>query len=165
MRYNVAQLLKEPVGFQWDLQVNEEVLIEAGVRERVVGHVRLTRFNRGVWAKAGLDVEVDESCGRCLSVFRLPVHVCIDERARPSGPAEAENGELVIDRDGALDLRETLRQYLILNRPVKAVCQSDCKGICALCGGDKNLSPCQCQERPVEPRWAKLAALGSRRGG
>ncbi len=173
MRYNVAQFLMEPVGSQWDFQVNEEAVLETGVKERVQGHLQLTHFNKSIWARAELDVEVDEVCGRCLKSFRQPIHASIDEtfqhavtirRDEDAGPPEAGDVELFIDESDTLDLREVLRQYLILNHPVKSLCRPDCKGICLFCGSDRNLNQCQCQKQSSDPRWARLVALGSRSG-
>ena len=73
----VAQLLKEPLGFQWGLEVNEEVITEWGERERVEGHLVLTLFNEGIWAEASLNLKVDEVCGRCLKAFRQPIRASI----------------------------------------------------------------------------------------
>ncbi len=145
MQFNVAQLLKEPLGFQWDLVVNEEVATEWGERERVEGQLMLTRFNQGIWAEAFLTLEVDEVCGRCLKGFRQPIHASINEQFRYAPatgrngvpePTESEDGDLFIDYAGTLDLSAVLRQYLILNRPVKSLCHPDCNGICSLCGGN-----------------------------
>ena len=137
MQFNVAQLLKEPLGFQWDLAVNEEVVTERGE-----GQLLLTRFNQGIWAEAFLTLEVDEVCGRCLKGSRQPIHASINEQFRcapatgRNGAPEPEDGDLFIDDAGTLDLSEVLRQHLILNRPVKSLCHPDCNGICSLCGGN-----------------------------
>lgn len=169
MQFNVAQLLKEPLGFQWGLEVNEEVITEWGERERVEGHLVLTLFNEGIWAEASLNLKVDEVCGRCLKAFRQPIRASINEQfycetaaGRNDEPElmETEDGDLYIDDTGTLDLSEVLRQHLILNRPVKSICHPDCNGICPLCGGDSIDHWCQPREQCDDPRWTELAALG-----
>ena len=115
MQFNVAQLLKEPLGFQWGLEVNEEVITEWGKRKRVEGHLVLTLFNEGIWAEASLNLEVDEVCGRCLKAFRQPIRASINERFycdtstdrnNEPGLMETEDGDLYIDDIGTLDLSE-----------------------------------------------------------
>ena len=169
MQFNVAQLLKEPLGSQWDLEVNEQVATEWGEMERVEGHLVLTRSDQGIWAEASLNLEVDEVCGRCLKGFRQSIHASISEQFhcdtstdRNNEPElmETEDGDLYIDDTGTLDLNEILRQHLILNRPVKLICHPDCNGICPLCGGDGIDYWCQSRERYDDTRWTELAALG-----
>ena len=176
MRYSVSQLLNEPVGSFRDHQVNEEALLDLGVKERVKGRLRLTRFDKGVWAKGELEVSVDVLCSRCLNSFRQPIKTSIYEEFRPSvaekedwllSEVESEEGASTINEHHILDLGEAVRQSLIVDRPLKPLCRADCKGICPTCGSDRNLNPCLCEARPTNPQWAALVELvpGSREQG
>ena len=35
---------------------------------------------------------------------------------------------------------------LVLELPMRFVCSEDCKGICYVCGANRNIAPCTCQE-------------------
>ena len=173
MRYNVAQLLKEPIGSFRDYYVDEEFLFEEGVKERVKGQLRLIRFNGGIWVRGDLEAEVDVTCSRCLKSFRQPIKSSVSEEFQPSAstrgdallPAlEIEEGVLTLNEHHILDLRDTLWQSLIVDEPMKPLCRADCNGLCSICGSDKNLNPCRCEVPPINPQLARLTELLTRSG-
>jgi uncharacterized protein len=43
-----------------------------------------------------------------------------------------------------IDLNEMLRQEIILHFPPNPLCSSRCKGLCQVCGKDKNKKLCTC---------------------
>lgn len=135
--------------------------------ERIQGQIRLTRFNRGVWAEARLITESVRVCDRCLQAFPQQVRTEFAELCRIGGPipASVENDELFVDSDGVLDLWEVFRQHLILNLPSKLLCNPQCAGICLHCGvyADNHNHKCRARDRDLQldPRWGELAALGA----
>ncbi len=50
----------------------------------------------------------------------------------------------VVDELQEIDISELLREEIILNIGVKVLCREDCKGICPVCGGNRNLGECRC---------------------
>jgi len=58
------------------------------------------------------------------------------------GGAETEVG--FYDGDG-LELSEVLREQILLSLPMQRVCGEGCKGICPVCGQNRNLVECLCQ--------------------
>ncbi len=59
-------------------------------------------------------------------------------------------------RDEKIDLGEVVREQLYLALPMKPLCQEDCKGLCPVCGGNRNRETCTCQQEWVDPRMAAL---------
>ncbi len=132
---NVAQLLKEPVGssrsYAVDGMLHEE--IDGSVR----GHFKLINTDRGILAKGALAVEVELSCSRCLNGFTYALEFEAEEEFLPtidiasgldlSPPEEAD--EFTIDSKNILDLGELIRQYTLLNLPMKPLCRPECSGI------------------------------------
>ena len=57
------------------------------------------------------------------------------------------------------DLRESLRDALSMELPVRVYCDADCKGLCATCGQNLNEAPCECAAETSDPRWEALAKL------
>jgi len=47
---------------------------------------------------------------------------------------------------------------ILLAVPMGAVCQPDCAGICFICGGNRNLVSCDCEEKQRRAT-SKLSAL------
>ena len=52
-----------------------------------------------------------------------------------------------------------MREQLYLALPMKPLCREDCRGLCAECGANLNLTTCGCARRWEDPRLAGLRAL------
>ena len=60
-----------------------------------------------------------------------------------------------------IDVDEIVKEQILLAVPTRMLCQPDCKGICPVCGIDKNTGECECETNEVDPRWAALKNLTS----
>jgi len=59
--------------------------------------------------------------------------------------ALTDSGLLVPD-NGDIDLAPLVREYLLLEVPIKPLCRPDCKGLCVVCGADLNVESCEHQQ-------------------
>ena len=54
-----------------------------------------------------------------------------------------------------IDLSEQIRETVLIEIPMKALCQESCKGICSYCGTNKNKHSCECpaqsEEQSISP--------------
>ena len=98
-------------------------------------------------AMAGLRLKEAEEGGQPVDLMVL--------RDTHSDETEGET-VLILQRDGEVDLSESLREFAALAYPQTTVCREDCRGLCATCGADLNDGPCGCVEEPVDPRWEGL---------
>jgi uncharacterized protein len=73
--------------------------------------------------------------------------------------AEAEVG--YYEGDGIL-LEDALREQVLLEAPIRAICREDCKGLCPHCGANLNQQQCSCAEPLEDPRWAALKDIRSK---
>lgn len=64
-----------------------------------------------------------------------------------------ENGVPQINPDGLL------WEEFLLALPVKPLCRTDCKGLCPVCGKNRNDSDCACKDDEGDPRLAALRGL------
>ncbi|HQE67620.1 MAG TPA: DUF177 domain-containing protein [Bacillota bacterium] len=46
---------------------------------------------------------------------------------------------------------------------MKPLCKADCKGLCTVCGKNKNSIDCQCKSEEVDPRMQALSKLLDRK--
>jgi uncharacterized protein len=132
---NVAQLLKEPIGSSQSHDISG--IIDEEVEGFVEGKAKLIRINQGVLVQCKLTAEVKLICSRCLATFLCPVSFTAEEEFLPIAdvpddlaltlPEQSE--EFTIDSKNMLDLSELIRQYTLLNLPMKPLCRSDCPGI------------------------------------
>jgi uncharacterized protein len=168
MRYNVAQLLKEPMGATRSYQVEEEFTGPQRIADAVRGPLDLVRIHHGVLVRARLDARSSLSCGRCVDSFTRASALFIEEEFFPTidlhtgrklpPPVEGEEA-LLIDAGHTLDLTEVLRQYLLIDAPMKPLCRSGCSGLCPECGINLNRERCCCSAGPADPRWGAVAGI------
>lgn len=166
MHFNVAHLLKGPVGTSQQHTVNVTFVPQEDTQiGHVSGRVRLMRVVQGVWVSGSLEATARCTCSRCLKEVPLSVQFCLDDIYFPvvdvaTGallrlPEEADSG-FIIDDHHVLDITEAVRQSTILALPMKPLCRADCAGICPDCGVNRNEVDCFCKSIGIDPRWALL---------
>jgi uncharacterized protein len=108
----------------------------------------------------------DIECSRCLEPYRIDLHgeieFSIKEVAdeRHVVPDEALETELIVSsRASQLDITGPVREALILEIPLKPLCGEECRGLCPICGGNRNLKPCDCSTKDSDTRWDDLKNL------
>jgi len=169
MQFNVARLLKEPVGTSKHQILDATFApLEGSRTDHVWGEVHFVRVDRGVWVSSPLEASAISACSRCLQDFSLSVRFQVDDIYVPlvdvnSGvllplPKEANPG-FTIDDHHVLDISEAVRQFTILALPMKPLCKADCAGICAQCGDNRNEIQCNCQDDGIDSRWTPLLKL------
>jgi uncharacterized protein len=161
MQYNVAQLLKEPIGSTRSYQLEETFTGSARFADWANGSVHFLRTHQGILVSAELESQVTLACGRCLSEFTLPLTLHVEEEFFPMvdvvtgrrlpQPAGSEGSS--IDANHTLDLTEVLRQCVITSQPMKPLCSSDCPGLCQQCGANLNQYHCNCHTAQRDRRW------------
>ena len=67
--------------------------------------------------------------------------------------------EIAFYEGSGLELKDILREYILLSLPMQRVCREDCLGICPVCGQNRNQNDCRCQSEAVDHRWAALKEL------
>jgi len=111
-----------------------------------------------------LSVVMEAECDRCLEPAHYQIETDFDLYYEPVallGPAqEVEIGARETDvgfyEGGGLELEEVLRERVLLALPMQRVCRTDCKGICPVCGQNRNEGECGCRSKLVDERWAAL---------
>jgi uncharacterized protein len=112
-------------------------------------------------------VEMASQCDRCLGPATFPLEAGFDLFYRPSAQMESEEevgidegeAELGFYEDGGIGLEEILREQVLLKLPMQRVCNDACKGICPVCGKNRNEAECDCRTDSVDDRWGALRSL------
>ncbi|HJP41634.1 MAG TPA: DUF177 domain-containing protein [Dehalococcoidia bacterium] len=160
MRFNVATLLQEPTGSVRRYPLEPGAQVHAG-------SVRLVRTPGGVLVEGTFEALNDAVCSRCLAPFssRTPVefeevfHQQFDLATGRRMPGPDDSDAFLISTRNIIDITEAVRQYSEVAAALQPLCNVDCPGLCPVCGVDLNLSRCDCDREPADPRWAALAAL------
>ncbi|MEZ4862645.1 MAG: DUF177 domain-containing protein [Caldilineaceae bacterium] len=188
MQYNVAQLLKEPVGSvrRYELQEMIDGLDnDLELLGPVVGTLQIMRTNSGVLVTATLSTALRVECSRCLEPIVMPLRFEIEESFRPltevetgrylrpdefQGEAEDyEDEALLIDEHHILDLAEVLRQNIWLSLPMYPSCNWAGEGECPNLIARRQMldemqqteegSTLAAESEEIDPRWSALLAL------
>jgi uncharacterized protein len=121
-----------------------------------------------VFVRGRLVASAPQTCGRCLEPFPARVEVPVDVRLVPR-PAAADSIELGADDldvdfydNDQLDLGRVVATETTLALPMKPLCRPDCRGLCPVCGANRNVTACTCAPRPPDPRLAALRDLAAR---
>lgn len=85
---------------------------------------------------------ITHQCGRCLEYFDKPADLRFQQVVTPDQPEVEMNGEI--------------RETLLIDLPVRAICRENCKGICPTCGKNLNNGSCACPAAPADSRWNAL---------
>lgn len=122
----------------------------------IEGELLLESIVEGILVSGRLEGTMTLSCARCLTEFREPFRVEVHELFAERPDEEAD--EYLLDPDAGIDPDQMLRDAIGVELPFSPLCRPDCRGLCEVCGGNRNLGECPGHER-IDPRFAALADL------
>jgi uncharacterized protein len=149
MIIDVSQQVKEPAGSSRHYSIIE------GSDSPIYGEVDLVRTDRGIFVSGALNIILKTSCSRCLSSVEQPLTLRIQDEYL----VKAEEGAFTISEGQEIDLNEAVRQYSLLEQPMKPLCREGCAGLCPGCGYNLNLGTCNCSPSDIDSRLAPLLKL------
>lgn len=116
-----------------DLHYSKPLTLEGEVEK---GHDLLTFRGR-------LISETELICGRCLKRMNNPVD---------------KDFELFYETKGldVVDTTDDIREILILDHSLSYVCSEACRGLCPVCGANRNETACQCETPSGHESLARL---------
>ena len=126
----------------------------------------VSRITNAVTVELNLDGSIRLSCSRCLREFNVALKKILrlnyqvnksepiidastssfdklrtnPERAKRVEGSLSVNGE----RSRTIDLDQDIKEEIILDYPIKPLCNPDCKGLCPKCGKNLNEGGCSC---------------------
>jgi uncharacterized protein len=129
----------------------------AGVPEDspIAGELTLESVVEGIYVHGSVEGRFAMRCARCLREFERSFDVKMTELfAAAPGPED----DYALADDLTLDPEPMVRDAVVLEMPFSPLCRPDCKGLCEICGGDRNLGECPGHPQR-DPRWAALDTL------
>ena len=152
-----------------DLGISEKVLPS----ESTV-HVTYTVRRSGELARvegtAGLPVELE--CSMCLEPYKREVsgEFLIVVRRLKKGEvrtrAQSEDDEsddeefvFIAHDENMFDISGHVHDAILLALPAKPLCRDECRGLCPVCGVNRNERDCGCASGGADPRWSALRGL------
>jgi len=172
---SVQELELKKVRFEVAFPPGEIDFSDAGLFQKTsveaIGSAELLANTLGeIRIQGRLTVRMGCECDRCLEPAEFPIESNFDLFYRPAVEARAES-EVEIDpgeteiayyEGGGIELKDVLREFVLLAMPMQKICRADCRGICPICGQNRNIHNCGCEPQPADDRWAALKRLQTR---
>jgi uncharacterized protein len=107
--------------------------------------------------------ELETPCARCLEAARVSVDTRLTVTFVPADEGEdlGDDADVVGFPGNEIVLDDEVRDEILLAIPLQVLCSEGCKGLCSICGGNRNAVPCTCEaeRRESESRFAALGKL------
>ena len=154
---HISDLLGRPsaqrrVGMSGSMEIQLDQIEECG---RIDAQVRIKEINGGVLVRGEVAASMRLRCNRCLRAVSFQATAPIVQ----AFGEEAGTDILPIGSDGAIDLSEVLHDELCLSIPLVPLCSEACRGLCASCGIDLNVDPCEGHSEASGSPFAALEGL------
>jgi len=172
MFFHIRDLELRPARFDVEYPPDAIEFLDPKLRQtgnvKAAGMVELVTGALGeIRVKGHLSVPMEADCDRCLENAPFPIDSDFELYYRPVAegygeevavdPSELEMG--FYEGDG-IELEDVLREYVLLALPMQRVCNESCKGICPVCGQNRNQKECACHADAADDRWAALKNIG-----
>lgn len=115
-----------------------------------------------------LSATFEQNCSRCLEPANVEVQWPFDLFFRESDEDMFDEDEVELTEEDTrtaffsgtqLAIGDILREQVLLALPMKALCNVDCKGLCPVCGANRNLNSCSCTDESFSPHMEKLLEI------
>jgi uncharacterized protein len=174
MFLSIRDMEVRPVFFELTFPAGGIDYLDFGLRQtgelRVDGRADLLNSVMEIRVRGRLRVEIEAVCERCLEAAFFPIDRRFDlfyspEEASPeAGEVALKAGEieLAFYEGEGVDLKDVLREQVLLALPMQRVCRAECKGLCPVCGVNRNQEACSCVVNVADERWSALRKLSVR---
>jgi uncharacterized metal-binding protein YceD (DUF177 family) len=122
---------------------------------------RIHKTGEDYLLRAHVQGALELPCARCLEPARFALDLPITVTFVPAGrgePADSDDPDVVVFPGGEIDISDEVRDEILLAVPINPLCTETCRGICSVCGGDRNQVACTC-EADAAARSGRLGAL------
>jgi len=138
--------------------------LEELLQERPLGFVpsgplevlgELIKSGQDLFFKGRILGSIGLVCGRCLEPFLKDVDIPVRSEWRlktapgktsgKEGTSQIEDLETGLTQEGTLDLEDRVLEEVILAIPMLPLCGENCRGLCPVCGENRNMNPCTCK--------------------
>lgn len=114
----------------------------------------LTNASGVLKLNGSLKVAYSTKCSRCVKDIEDNLELKIREDIIEG--SETADVDAYTYNDNYILLDSILKDNIILNLPVKKVCDDNCKGLCPRCGTNLNEKTCDCKDDYINPQMEAL---------
>lgn len=84
---------------------------------------------------------VETRCARCAGAISVPKTVDVD-RPLADERQDEENDDILLIENDTVDAADAAEEAVVLDMDMVYLCRPDCKGLCPVCGADRNETDC-----------------------
>ena len=143
LRLNVGFLVNSPIGISriFDFDAESMPVGDDLVLADFSGTAKISRTPQGLLVQGDFDGTIPLECVRCLTGFSQKMHWDFTELYAFKRENITDSG-LMMPEDAHIDLQPLMREYALLEVPINPLCRPDCKGLCSICGENRNEVDC-----------------------
>jgi len=140
----------------------EELEVEDKFAGSVLLNCEMDKSSSQIILNCNLQITAKQVCDRCTAESEDVIetdfkNIYFLTRNRVN---EDESGIYYLSSDDdTIDLTVNTIENALLTLPMKVLCNENCKGLCAICGVNKNEEGCNCVADTSNPVWEKLLKL------
>ena len=116
----------------------------------------ITRDGSRYLAQGFVDVAPMIACDRCMEEVKTEVHAPLFCEFSTDEKYLGENDDVKQVTKSCIDLDDAIQEAVVMNLPMKVLCDENCKGMCRGCGTNLNARTCQCEAQDIDPRLEQL---------
>ena len=115
-------------------------------------------FDSGVIVMTGIiEAETEDRCSRCGKDIAVSLQVPFTERFVKEGSVTEDEAYAYTGESLCLD--RMVMDQIFLSYPMTPLCREDCKGLCPVCGKDRNETDCGCEVTAAKNPFSVLKQL------
>ena len=158
-RINVGFIIHEEAGYAHEIPFEiEKIKLDDLELQNLTGLITIGRTPQGLVVQGNFSADTQLECVRCLKEFTFPLTWEITDLYAFNKKSISES-ELLVPDDAHLDLAPLVREYALLEIPIKPLHDPDCKGLCIECGQDLNIKDCGHSQDTDDSPFATLKDL------
>lgn len=135
---------------------------EFPIKEKSPLQLKLSNIGKGkVLVEGKVTFCIMMPCDRCLTPVEQIVALSFNRQVLAPSEGKDKLTEDELDDQSfmvgyQLDVESLVSSEITMDWPRKVLCSSDCKGICMICGKNRNDGECGCDTFVPDPRMAKI---------
>jgi len=169
MKVNLEEIEKGGVDIDFSGSIKEPGIIET--IGNVVAHLHIGKDLNEIQVSGEIKGKLKLQCSRCLCYFHKKVKLNIELSYLPIEDINKEEkyeirkdeSNISYYKGDELNITEVIQEQLLLNIPIKPLCEENCKGLCPICGANLNIENCDCKKEQVDYRFSILKEFFKRK--
>ena len=164
MLVDVSSVLKvegESISVSGKVCFSQDSLSKAGpfFHDDVVFSGSITNIGNVLELKGNVGGTFTVLCARCMKELEKTFDIDFTELLVNSTDDVSDKDAVLVFEGHEIELDDIIESNILVNLSLKYLCSDDCKGLCPVCGADRNLTDCSCGQDEIDPRMAGLKNL------